>query len=80
MRIQLSHHFDDDLRFLSRPQHRIERRQGALEAHVDDAAANGRDRTETCAWIVRHASLCAVPAVVSVRQRTQRLISGTIAE
>ena len=46
MRIALRQHFDDDLPFLARAQHRIDRRQMPIEPHIHDAAAHRDDRAQ----------------------------------
>ena len=42
-RIALLQHFDDDLFFLPRAQHGIDRRQMLIEAHVHDTTADRDD-------------------------------------
>ena len=38
--IELRHHFDDDLRFLARPQDGMDGRQMLCEVDIDDASAD----------------------------------------
>ena len=46
MRITLRQHFDDDLFFGPRAQHRVDRRQMLVEPYIHDAAAHRDDRAE----------------------------------
>ena len=41
--IELRHHFDDDLRFLARPQDGVDGRQTLCEVDIDDASTDGDD-------------------------------------
>ena len=45
-RIALRQHFDDDLFFRSRAQHRVDRRQMFIEPYIHDAAADRDDHAE----------------------------------
>ena len=45
-RVPLRQHFDDDLFFRPRAQHRVDRRQRPVEPNIDNAAAHGRDHAE----------------------------------
>jgi hypothetical protein len=43
VRIALREHFDDDSPLISRPQHRVNRRQTPSESYIHDAAAHRDD-------------------------------------
>jgi hypothetical protein len=45
-RILLRQHFDDDLLFRSRKEHRVDGRQMLIEPNVNDTAAYGNDNAE----------------------------------
>ena len=59
--IALREHFDDELPFATRVQHRGDRRQMVIETHIDDAAAHRDDDTAIRqVWFIVHEFLLVV--------------------
>ncbi len=76
LRIQLRHHFDDDLTLLTRAQHRLNGRENPFESCIDDAATNGDDHTAIGdhAVINRPVALAAWPRSPRNTRRVLRVL------
>ena len=72
--IALCEHFDDDLPFATRVQHRGDRRQTVIETHIDDAAAHRDDDTAIRQlWFIVHEFPLVVMPPLSVGAVAGRL-------